>query len=180
MSEGTLKYSIPRIVEPRRFAQLGVKLSGFVPVELLNRLIETGVEAERIHIDFEFDVDEGKAKVVTGVILADVFMQCQRCLEPVKKSLECAVSTAIVWNEDAVKTLSASLEPWIVPQDEADLYAMIEDEILLNLPFVAYHDEPCVDSARLSVGAPAGSQDTEENNPFQVLRQLQLKETTKK
>ncbi len=178
MSEGTPNNSIPNIVEPRRLAKLGVKLSGMVPVAKMVRLREAGITADHVVAEIEFKLDESRNKVVEGRISAEVTMQCQRCLGDLVESLQCEVALAIVWSEENAKALPAALEPWIVAEDEADLYAMIEDEILLNMPFVAYHQDACVDSSLLSTGEVQAEAGADKNNPFEVLKHL--KETTKK
>jgi len=47
---------------------------------------------------------------------------------------------------------------------------MIEEELLLSLPAVAYHSEPCLDSKLYSSGKPVEVKETK--NPFKVLEQL--------
>lgn len=177
MFDSTLKNSLPRTVEPRRFATQGAVLSGFVPCEDLQRLGKSQVSAIRVVATLQFAIDEQREKVVTGLIEATVQMQCQRCLEAVEIELSCPVSSAMVWDEEDAKHLPGTLDPWVVKDESADLYDMIEDEILLNLPYVAFHEWNCVDPALLSAGevdaAPEAGAD--ENNPFQVLEQLKGK-----
>ena len=62
------------------------------------------------------------------------------------------------------------LDPWIVGEGAADFYDMIEEEMLLNLPAVAYHQEPCIDSKLFVSGELVAVK--QEKNPFQVLEQL--------
>lgn len=177
MSEGTLKNSLPRTIEPRRFAQQRAELSGVVNGNELKRLVDAQVEPSDVVATLQFDVDEQRHKVVTGLVDCVVHMQCQRCLNAVEIKLACRVSSAIVWDEEAASHLPATLDPWVVSEDTADLYYMIEDEILLNLPSVAFHEQNCVDPALLSVGSEDDdrSQRTEKSNPFQVLEQLKGK-----
>lgn len=178
MFESTVKQSIPRHIEPRRFAQMGVVLSGETPVDGFKRLSEAGVAVQFVQVDLVFSIADRRAKVVEGKITASVEMQCQRCLEPVSLEVLCDVALAVVWTEEAAKNLAGTHEPWLVTEEEADLYCMLEDELLLNLPIVAFHETDCVDRSLLSQGPKDDAKGTDKNNPFQVLKQL--KETTKK
>jgi uncharacterized protein len=57
-----------------------------------------------------------------------------------------------------------------VEEGQVDLYAMVEDELLLSLPAVAYHQEACVGPALFSSGEPVNEK--QGKNPFQILEQL--------
>lgn len=173
MSDGTSKNILPRIIDPRRFCQQGVVLRGSVVVDVLPRLTENNVVVERMSADLAFAVDEQRERVVKGSLTADVQVQCQRCLEAMPLTLDCKVGLAVVWDEESSRKLAESYDPWIVATEDADLYAMLEEEILLNLPFVTYHDFPC--------GQAPTEQDieqdnqSEKSNPFQMLQQLKDK-----
>lgn len=175
MSEGTHSQSIPRCIEPRKFASHEVSLKGTVPVTELTRLAEACISVSSVRADIAFSVENRREKVVKGEVVADLQVQCQRCLEPADLHLTCAVNLAVVWSEDSAKQVPEGFEPWIVEEDEADLHSMLEEEILLNMPFVVYHDYACVDAKLLGQGPAAATLETDDNNPFQVLKQLKDK-----
>ncbi len=75
-----------------------------------------------------------------------------------------------MWDEEHALALPEYLDPWIVGEGAADFYEMIEDEMLLSLPAVAYHREPCINSKLFESGKPVEVK--KEKNPFQVLEQL--------
>lgn len=174
MCDGTPKNSLPRTVEPRRFAVQGAVLSGSVPTDALTRVAKADVTVIKAEATLRFGVDEQREQVVTGLLDVAVEMQCQRCLEAVGLQLSCPVNSAIVWDEEKAKQLPGSLDPWVVQDESADLYHMIEDEILLKLPYVAFHEQNCVDPALFTTepGEEEPPENVEENNPFQVLEQL--------
>lgn len=173
MSDGTSKNILPRVIDPRRFCQQGVVLRGSVIVDELPRLTENNVVVDRMSADLAFALDEQRERVVKGSLAADVQVQCQRCLEAMPLVLDCKISLAVVWDEESSRKLAEAYDPWIVTTEDADLYAMLEEEVLLNLPFVAYHDFPC--------GPAPVEQDIEQDkqsektNPFQMLQQLKDK-----
>ncbi len=170
--------SIPRQIEPRKFAHQGISVSGQIAAEDMPRLAEVA-SAKDITADLSFMLGERREKLLTGRVHVRADIQCQRCLKPVDVEIECSVSLAVVWSEEKAKELPKCYEPWIVPEDEADLYAILEEEILLNAPLVVLHKENCIDASLLSKGPSAGQAgDTEKTNPFQML--MQLKDKTKK
>jgi uncharacterized protein len=162
---------LPRLLDPRKFAQQGISLQGFVPLVELPRITEALQESGgEIHVDLAFGLSEEKSKMVTGHAQANLSLICQRCLNPVSMLVESHISLGIVWDEEHAKALPEYLEPWIVGEGGADLYDMIEEEMLLSLPTVAYHEDACVDSALFTSGKPVEVK--QEKNPFQVLEQL--------
>jgi uncharacterized protein len=162
---------LPKQGDPRKFAQQGISLQGFIPVSALPRLVGVVQEATgNVQVDLAFGINEEKKKVVTGHATADLSLMCQRCLEKVNVPVQSDISLAVVWDEEGAEALPEYLDPWIVGEGSADLYEMIEEEMLLSLPAVAYHEEPCVDRKLFSSGQPVEVK--KEKNPFQVLEQL--------
>ncbi|RYZ82847.1 MAG: nucleic acid-binding protein [Proteobacteria bacterium] len=162
---------LPKQGDPRKFAQQGISLQGFIPVATLPRLVDVVQEATGdVQVDLAFGLNEEKKKVVTGHASADITLVCQRCLEKVTVPVQSDISLAIVWDEEQAQALPEYLDPWIVGEGSADLFEMIEEEMLLSLPAVAYHEEPCVDRQLFTSGKPVEVK--KEKNPFQVLEQL--------
>ncbi|MBK8185977.1 MAG: DUF177 domain-containing protein [Cellvibrio sp.] len=163
--------ALPRQVDPRRFAQQGINIDGYVPAAEMPRLIEATLDsAAKVQVELSFAVNEEKKKVVTGRACGELTLVCQRCLDPVQLPVEANVSLAIVWDEEGADALPSYLDPWIHGEGLADLYEMIEEEMLLSLPAVAYHNETCIEASLLSAGKPVEVQ--VKKNPFNVLEQL--------
>lgn len=164
--------TLPRQGDPRKFAQQGISLEGIIPIAALPRLAESleGTEGQ-VFVRLNFGISEEGKKVVSGKARADLMLICQRCLSPVSKPVECDISLAIVWTEEDARALPKHLDPWIVEDTSADFFEMVEEELLLNLPPVAYHEEQCVDPKLFHSGEPVVVKQ-EKKNPFQVLEQL--------
>lgn len=146
---------LPRQGDPRKFAQHGVVLEGCIPVSDLARVVEaTEGSGGEIQVKLDFKISEEKKKVVVGTAHAELSLICQRCLEPVTVPVKSDISLGIVWDEEGANKLPPHFEPWIVGEGIADLYDMIEEELLLSLPAVAYHEELCIDSKLYSSGKP--------------------------
>lgn len=161
---------VPRFIEPRKFAQHGVQVAGAIPADGLQRLAGVAQAVQAVAVDLQFAVAETKHRVVTGRFDGHVVMQCQRCLESVELHLGGEVSLAMVWSEDDARALPSEYEPWVVAQEQADLYEIIEEELLLALPLVPTHDYDCMDRSALAPKVVV--EPGKHNNPFQVLARL--------
>lgn len=178
MSDRPPLKALPQEVEPRKFAQRGVELRGSVPVNKLPRLHDSVVTIGTVEAELQFGLDEQHLKIVTGKAVAVVERQCQRCLNSMEQQVVSEINLAIVWDDEQAKQLS-QYDPWVVGEEAADLYGIIEEEILLNMPYVCYHEHMCVPAEALSVG-DIEEQDlaAEKSNPFELLKQLKdLKKT---
>jgi uncharacterized metal-binding protein YceD (DUF177 family) len=93
-----------------------------------------------------------------------------------KKPADRTVMPACGWTSPA--TLPSTHEPVLVENEQLNLLAVIEDELILSLPQVVYHDEAdcAVSRDELSSGESAESDsDSPAKNPFEVLKQLKGK-----
>ncbi len=173
MSNAPSQQPLPRQIDPRKFAQQGVSLKGSIAFSALSRVANAvqGRDGE-VAVDLVFAVDEQKTRTLTGTADARVNVICQRCLDVMDLGLHCRLNLAMVWDEEDARQLPRYMDPWIVGEGTADLYEVIEDELLLALPIVAYHDSGCVEPSLFSAGEPVEEGEKPENNPFQVLEQL--------
>lgn len=164
---------LPRQGDPRKFAQQGVRISGFLPVERLTRLQGLLLESSgaQAKVDLAFGISEEGKLVVEGQALVGLTFTCQRCLGPVTLPVEATIELAMVRTEEDAKRLPKRLDPWILAEEgETDLYTIVEEELLLSLPSVAFHPDACIDEQLLSSGEPVEAKPAQ--NPFQVLKQL--------
>lgn len=163
---------LPKQGDPRKFAQQGISIQGFVPVSALPRLAGALTSGEgNVQVELTFTISDDRKRLVTGIAKADLHMECQRCLNPVSVPVESDIALALVWAEEEIQSLPKDLDPWLVGEGLADFYEMIEEELLLSLPAVAYHEELCIDAELFSSGEPVVVKQ-EKKNPFQVLEQL--------
>lgn len=110
-----------------------------------------------------------------GRVMADVALQaelqlrCQRCLGPVRTSLESGSRVAMVESETEAATLPPELETALAPEGRVRLADLIEEELLLALPAAPRHaDGEC--PAAVAV-AQEGAQQTVQR-PFAALGEL--------
>jgi uncharacterized protein len=100
-----------------------------------------------------------------------VQLTCQRCLEPVTVDLEVKIALGFVQNEQQMEALPESLEPFMLEEEEIPLAELLEQELILALPIVAYH-EACEPYPHQGEDAVALDDASEKPNPFAVLEQL--------
>ncbi len=163
---------LPRQGDPRKFAQQGARVSGYLPMDRLSRMRDLLRDGDtQARVDLAFGISEEGKLVVEGRAEANLVFTCQRCLGPVTLPVEAGIELAMVRTEEEGKRLPRTLDPWLLPEEgNTDLYTMVEEELLLSLPTVAYHEEACIDEQLLSSGDPVEPEPAE--NPFQVLKQL--------
>ncbi|WP_317928805.1 YceD family protein [Halioxenophilus sp. WMMB6] len=164
---------LPRLIDARKMAHQGSDLVGIIPIRALDRL-QSALESDEgdVSLVLSLGIDQQGLAVVTGTVKADVLVLCQRCLSPMTYPVDTEVSLAIVPSEERAKELPKRLDPWFVTDNAADLYSLVEDEILLALPMVAYHQQACLKPEAYSSGDDSSDQKGEKPNPFSVLEQL--------
>lgn len=176
--------NLPQVIEPRRLVNQGVILTGKIDRNLCVRLADAVIEiSEPIMADLNFDVADQGRKVVHVSATTTVLIACQRCLEPIALPLAIDTMLGIVWSEDQAKSLPKELEPWVVEEEAGDIAALVEDELLLALPFVTFHPEDqCSVASHSADGFSTdesldgeGLEDKSNapaKNPFSILEQL--------
>jgi len=169
--------ALPTLVDPRKLANQGIVLEGHFEEKHLPRLALAVESIESpLAALIKFEVDQVRAKVVNGSFQIAVMVTCQRCLEPVRVNLVADIAAQIIWSEDQIGRVSGDREPWIVGDKMADLSALLEDEVLLALPLVNYHEVgSCTGDTFFSQDGPGSDEKDDEivsDNPFNILAQL--------
>lgn len=172
--------ALPRLIEPRKLALQGAHLEGVIELKSLERLAEAVNAVDQLpQVMVTFTSDDFGAKLVRGEVELTVRVPCQRCLNDMALPLRSEFAVAIVWTDDEAEQLPKHLEPWLVPDFEGDLHQLVEEEILLALPMVSYHDP---ESCQLTdyqepdpISEPVAVQSQTRENPFSVLEQLKRK-----
>ncbi len=175
---------LPRQADVLKLAQQAIELSGTVKLADLPRLRELlENDSGEVTVVLNFAQDEDRNRVVTGSVEAQLEVLCQRCLQSMTQHVATTLSLAFVWDDIQAKALPRHLDP-VMLEDESgylDLYAVIEDELLLSLPITSLHEE----CASGEDGTPRQFGDIEESgtdvteNPFSALEQVKndLKKT---
>lgn len=170
---------LPKLFDPERLAALGTTLTGVLYTDSLPRLRGMLASNEPIPVQVELHArrDDARRLLLTGRAGAQLPLTCQRCMETVLQDVDARFALAVVPDEDAARKLPVELDPLLLARGtEADLHALIEDELILALPPVPAHArvEDCGERARY--GNAAADDDAEgeakRENPFAVLKKL--------
>ena len=169
-----LNDSLPKYFDPRQYANQGIAIAGHLPLKQLKELCTILASDEGdayIHLDFR--VEEDKRYVATGSLNATVHVVCQRCMEAVPQKLSVGLLLAFVSDEDHAQHISIDYEPVVMTDGDVSVADIVEQEIILALPIVAYHEESgCNPTA---VKYASFTDDAQTPNPFSVLAYLKVK-----
>jgi uncharacterized protein len=170
---------LPKQVDVRKLINKSAEITAQEPVAQLQRLASVlADDGGSVTVNLAFYIDEGRFRKIDGDINTEVSVICQRCLEPMKVSLEANVNLAVVWTEDEAKQLPRDLDPLIVGEEPINLADIVEEELILSLPIVSYHSEDqCKGHSSFVSGDEEVVADEPKENPFSVLEQLKSKDT---
>ena len=169
----------PEHLDIVNFASLGGELAGQWPLSELQRLYSATVRqvditsANCVTWQLSGQVrrsrgheDEIWLSIKAG---ATVFLECQRCLQPMPIALRLNNDVRFVHGEEAAAALDEDSEEDVLALSRSlDAKSLVEDELLLALPLVSKHEDcshplaPTADQTQLS----------ERANPFAVLAKL--------
>lgn len=166
---------LPSFLEPRKLADQEAEIKGETTVARLPRLAEfRDSQDEIVEVALRFGRDEERRQSVSGTVKTSLIMTCQRCLEPVRCSVEAHPALVMVYKEDQIKALPEHLDPWLVTDEKIILSELLEEELLLALPLVAMHEQ-CPTVLHKSA-EPAAAAESKRDNPFAVLAQLKSRD----
>lgn len=168
--------ALPTLIDPRKLANQGIVLEGHFQVEHLPRLAAVSEIETPLSASVKFSVDEAGAKIASGSLSMMVTAVCQRCLDPVSVALKAEFLAQIIWSEDQLANVPSDREPWIVVDKMTNLNELLEDEILLALPLVNYHEAGnCTGDTFIPEDRAVNEEVSDEfvaDNPFNILQQL--------
>ena len=162
---------LPKMIDPRRIADQDSEYQTSMQASLLPRLCEA-VETidEEIVVDLRFFRNEEGRICLKGQVSVDTGMLCQRCLTTCEQKLLASIDLVIVHSDEQAKSLPKELDAWVVGES-ANLHELIEDELLLAMPIVAYHpEEECKVPDEYRSAGPL--EESKQQSPFAVLKDL--------
>ncbi|WP_251976486.1 YceD family protein [Salinicola avicenniae] len=169
---------LPATVEPYRLAANHENLEGLVALDKLARLRdEIGEQQGDATVTLQFEVDAQRRHLIDGELSATLFVPCRRCLQPMLVEVESRFQLGIVSDDALAAHLPADYEPVLVNNEQLDLLEAVEDELILSLPQVVYHDEAdcAVSREQLSSGDADFETASRPDSPFDVLKALKGK-----
>jgi uncharacterized protein len=190
----TFRFSTPPIVDAFDFARRGQVLKGAFSVHRLDRLLEglpeqpvaeltileeapTVPGVVRYVIEGKRTKDDRSQLVV--LVQANLVLECQRCLGPLVLPINRQTVFELVRREsdlgdDELDEDDLGQPEKIVGSPKFDLCVLVEDELILEVPYVPRH-EVCPETLDLDAQAEEQAGRQEPLSPFAVLSQLKTK-----
>ena len=170
----------PRRLHIAAFAEAGATLQGTTPLHELPRLAgECALTPPTTPVRWQAQGSTrqaaGQPKEIWLELEAEVnlTLECQRCLQAMQEPVRVQRAFRFVHDEATAAQLDEELEEDVlVISRQFDLLALVEDELLMALPFAPRH-AACQPAADLQ----DSSADEEQPHPFAVLQQLKQKPT---
>ena len=172
------KVKLPLTVDPQKDAQRRLNYAGYYAANQLKRLVKSVVNVlSDAQVTLSFYIDPQKLVVMKGEAQVEVELECQRCGEPLKQTLECEFTYSPVASWDQAEVLPQIYEPIEFNEfGEIDLIGTVEDELILALPLVPMHSpEHCEVSAQEQVFGELPEELANKPSPFAVLANLKQK-----
>ncbi|NWN81435.1 MAG: DUF177 domain-containing protein [Halomonas sp.] len=171
---------LPERVEPYKLAARAEHLEGLMALGDLTRLTEAVGRQEgdaEVWLDFTIDV-QGRHEI-HGRLKAALQLPCRRCLQPMAQDVESEFLLGMVTSDALAAELPSTHEPVLVEDEQLNLLTVVEDELILSLPQVVYHDEAdcAVSRDQLTSGEDVAASHEPAASPFDVLRHLKGKKT---
>ncbi|WP_245579343.1 YceD family protein [Chitinilyticum aquatile] len=157
------------VIDSAEFAVSRAQLSGRIAVSELPRLAEVVLDGTT-ELDWELQggVDKLERPWLYLSVNGKVQLACQRCLQAMDFKLDCETVLTLFADEatlDEAEQADDDLEGLVI-DPALDVLALVEEEVLLALPFAPRHDR-CGESDVVVV--------SDKPNPFAVLAQLKTR-----
>lgn len=174
---------IPDYVDARKIFAQQALIKGTIPVSRLSRFCElVTATLGDVQVLMKFALDDGNRRIIEGTLDTQAQVICQRCLGPMQITLHDEFRLAVVESESQSESLPKSLDPWICEDTKLVLADLIEEELILCMPIVSYHESNCIE--KLSFAASQNKQDDAAKaangagkpNPFDILKTLKDKD----
>lgn len=151
------KTHFPTQLDPFKSAEQGFTWSGELSLSQFKRLALDALgdlEQQKFKLECSLKIDNFSRFVwLNAHVIGQAQFECQRCLEHVTLDLTCDVHLAILNDERLIDSLEDETDFVILGENDSshksdfdhnaqvDLLALIEDELLLMIPFSPKHDD---------------------------------------
>ena len=137
--------------DPGILGSQGAVLAGSVRFSSLKRFCELLDSTDgSVKARFQFGQNRGQCVTVEIDYEAAPQLVCQRCLEPFTMPLAQSASLALIEPGDSEDYAPEGYEPYLMEEAKVQPAALLEDELIIALPFVARHldEQDCGPLAR--------------------------------
>ncbi len=132
------------VIDTVKFARNGQEMIHSFSVEDLQRVKDiVGDVGEEIEAKLEGGVLKTGKPFIDLSIKANLPLTCQRCLELMNFELNSSTRFIIAFGKSELTDLSDEPDDveFLIAEEDTDVVAMVEDELLLRLPMAAKHED---------------------------------------
>lgn len=95
-------------------------------------------------------LDEKKRIVLTGSIVGQLPLRCQRCLNSYNHEIKFSFRVSPISEEKMATQLPEGYEPLLLEEEELSIADLLSDEIILALPLIGRHNpEQCIEKSQV-------------------------------
>lgn len=165
--------SASAVIDSLAFASAEQELKGQIPIENLRRLEDVLVDRTgSIGFELTGSHDDRHRPMLKLRVCGTLRLRCQRCLERLDYPLDFVAALLVVPRGVRPDDMDDPTAPdYLEAEPELDVSSLVEDEVLLNLPFSSRHDYAC---------GPEQSVQTEEERASPFASLAALKNSTKR
>lgn len=135
---------LPRRVDPWRAGASASRFEGRIDAACVPRLAAVAVPCRPLDVRLEFAQPDGALRDAVQVavrVCGRYALTCQRCLGPMELDLDVESQVLLAADEGVARRLEANCEVQVSPPGSAlDLATLVEDEVMLALPFAPCHE----------------------------------------
>jgi uncharacterized protein len=157
------------VIDSAKFTCDKAILQGNLPAAALKRVASGVSQAGDIHYHVQGGVDKRSRPTLTLKLKGELGLLCQRCLSVMPFAVAIDTTLTLFSSEEAIDAAEKDNPDidGIIFTEKLDVAALIEDELLLALPYAPMHVN-CDTEHTIKVDKP---------NPFAVLAVLKTKPT---
>ncbi len=160
---------LPEYIDPLALVEKRRQFKGSLPLSKMLRLQDALLNREgeaRFELKFERN---GRVAAITGLVEAELELQCQCCLGSIPWRVKSQVSLGVVRTIDEADRLPESYEPLLLEEESIPLVDIVQEELLLAIPSIPQHEQCALLAKAEQQSAP---EPTKRANPFAVLAEL--------
>lgn len=179
---------LPKTFDPRKLARRGTQFEGSLALEQFDQLVDSLADNKgEVEVSLHFYIREDHRVILEGTVSATLHMICQRCLDIAAIPVTANLRLMGVLTDEQAKALPEDFEPMFMGDEPVELVPLLEEELLLNLPIIAYHPpEDCAAHSSFTtetdneakVFTKQVEDEQKSSNPFSVLAELKTDTTT--
>lgn len=114
----------------------GARYAGLLPIARLPRLLALVDEPSgELDVELAIQRDSNRAPRLEGRVRGALPMVCQRCLRAFTWPLDAGIDLRLVFNEEEEARLLKDSEPLLIEDDTLHFHAVVEEEVLLAIPY---------------------------------------------